>query len=109
MAKSRKQSKKSETNISPDCVADLGAHAIAIADVNIPSAISDRFTPQIERVTARLNVIATNMQKAIEHEATKSEREAKAAERKAAKVDRLTKQIAAAQKKLEDLNFGDKS
>ena len=102
MAKSRKTTKVE--NKTATCVADLGAHAIAIADVNIPAAISDRFTVQIERVTARLNVIATNMQKVIELEATKSERETKAAERKATRVEKLTAQIEAAQAKLEALN-----
>ncbi len=96
MAKSTKKTKVE----TPEIVTSLQTVAKCLLDVNIPKSISDRFSPQLEKVSSRLQKIATNVAKALELEATKDERAEKKLLRDAAHIERLKAQIAKAQTKL---------
>lgn len=105
MAKSKKKTstKKSATPKVPESVEKLLTTAENVADVFIPGDLQERFAPQIERVTNRLNKIAINLTKAIELGATKTERDAKKKDRIAKRQKKLEGQLQATQAKLDAL------
>lgn len=99
----KKKTEKEEAEVVPVCVSDARNAAANINRIEIPTAINDRFKPQLTKVIVRLDKIAANMEKAIRLEATKDERETKRKERDEKRIDKLTKQLEAGTKKLKEL------
>jgi len=107
MAKSTKKTTKKATAVAvvvPSSVANLKDIAKNLCIVGVSDDIMTRFAPQIVRVAVRIGAIANNIEKAINHEATKDERDTKKWERNAKRKLQLEKQLAAVQAKLEKLN-----
>ena len=101
MAKSKKNAKPQA--IEHESVSELRIIADALKYTTLPPEQVERFNPMLNRVEARIRVLADSLQKTIAFSSVKAEREAKTVARKEAARAKTAARIAKMQEILQKL------